>query len=456
MYLQEIIEVAIGMVFVWFLVSLSVMTVQEWIAARLKWRATDLETALRRLIDDPSFDQKVGNFWNLFKFEIVIKLWKQLFKIIRRPMKKDEVTTTKPTQDRTIYTDFMNNLQISSLSKDGTPSYISASKFASVVMDTVLTAGTKDSVIQKGLKELEHEIYRIKESERLDARKMFDNLTTLVQTSANTKEGKAFLNNKKKEIIEKYPGLEKSVNMLFDIPKPTQNLTETLDSLAQGAAVIAVKNDKIREALTGLVGSVKGLAATEENALANARTNLENYFNDYMDRLGGVYKRRAQVWAFCIGLVLAILLNIDSYNIMQHLWREPTLRQSIVAQAEKSVKDGSTTENIDVPQLQTKLGELNLPIGWVQEADPSLCKLSPTPSIDDNDVFCMFGLRTVNRTDASASSFFTWLIGVVITGGAAAQGSPFWFEILGKLVNIRSTGIKPEEKEQKAAAAKAA
>jgi len=33
-----------------------------------------------------------------------------------------------------------------------------------------------------------------------------------------------------------------------------------------------------------------------------------------------------------------------------------------------------------------------------------------------------------------------------MTGAAAAQGAPFWFDILKKLINVRSTGPKPEEK----------
>jgi hypothetical protein len=42
--------------------------------------------------------------------------------------------------------------------------------------------------------------------------------------------------------------------------------------------------------------------------------------------------------------------------------------------------------------------------------------------------------------------FVTKAVGVLITALAAMQGAPFWFEILKKIVNVRSTGIKPEEK----------
>jgi hypothetical protein len=38
-------------------------------------------------------------------------------------------------------------------------------------------------------------------------------------------------------------------------------------------------------------------------------------------------------------------------------------------------------------------------------------------------------------------------MGLLMTGLAATQGAPFWFDILGKLVNVRGTGANPAEKQ---------
>ena len=75
-----------------------------------------------------------------------------------------------------------------------------------------------------------------------------------------------------------------------------------------------------------------------------------------MDRLTGAYKRRAQAIAFIIGFFLALLLNVDTINVANSLWREPTLRQAIIAQAENytppATSQGTTTiaplENVSV------------------------------------------------------------------------------------------------------------
>ena len=50
---SETLEVAIGMVFLFLLMSLICTAIKEWIEALLKWRAMDLERAMRTLLDDP-------------------------------------------------------------------------------------------------------------------------------------------------------------------------------------------------------------------------------------------------------------------------------------------------------------------------------------------------------------------------------------------------------------------
>ena len=50
MYLEEVLEVAVGLIFMWLVLSISTMQVQEWIVTRLNWRADDLEKAIRQML----------------------------------------------------------------------------------------------------------------------------------------------------------------------------------------------------------------------------------------------------------------------------------------------------------------------------------------------------------------------------------------------------------------------
>jgi hypothetical protein len=67
MNISELVEVAIGMVFVFLTVSLACSAVQEVMARWLNWRAKDLEVTLRDMLDNPPRTQTVQIFtdwWN--------------------------------------------------------------------------------------------------------------------------------------------------------------------------------------------------------------------------------------------------------------------------------------------------------------------------------------------------------------------------------------------------------
>jgi hypothetical protein len=252
-----------------------------------------------------------------------------------------------------------------------------------------------------------------------------------------------------------------------------------LQRLGHGIFVIGAQNEHLRESLAPLILNAERYVADKEQAIAKARQNVEQWFTETMDRLSGVYKRRAQVVSFMVGITLALIINIDSVSITEALWREPTLRQAIIVQAELEVArageagqvPGESSSNT-IADLQEKLKDLSLPLGWTvipkENYTVSLCKWMPTTDRQDEDRFGI-KLPAISSIDdvrlyftnsakflcyspvvnSNATSGFKWLLGILITGGAAAQGAPFWFEILGKLVNVRSVGGKPEDRAKK-------
>jgi hypothetical protein len=52
MYLDAILEVAIGLVFAWLVLSIATMQVQEWISSWFRWRAQSLEESIHRMLQD--------------------------------------------------------------------------------------------------------------------------------------------------------------------------------------------------------------------------------------------------------------------------------------------------------------------------------------------------------------------------------------------------------------------
>jgi len=209
---------------------------------------------------------------------------------------------------------------------------------------------------------------------------------------------------------------------------------------------------------------VEDYAIQGESQLGLARKSVEKWFDDSMDRLNGAFKRYAQFWAFVIGLYLAVALNIDSINLSIYLWRDPTIRQVLVANASQlQLPEASLATDPEqaMQDIRQQFVGLNLPIGWVinkghdaayESYLDSDCQLFPNvnqsfgiPIIintKDLEKICIAPPQSNNQTNIGLKLF-----GILFTAVAAAQGAPFWFDLLKKLINIRGTGVNPVEKE---------
>jgi hypothetical protein len=181
---------------------------------------------------------------------------------------------------------------------------------------------------------------------------------------------------------------------------------------------------------------------TAGNDVSKLKKSLEDWYNSAMDRVSGWYKYRTQKILFGIGLVIAVSVNVDAIKIVKQLSKDSTLRQSIVAAAgaAKQPQTGSTgSANDQIKAVQQQVADVNglgIPIGWTHVPDILVKKV-----------------REANGT----SSYGPWhwgyvnvLLGWLMTAVAVSLGAPFWFDILNKIMVVRST-VKPREKSQEEA-----
>ena len=105
------------------------------------------------------------------------------------------------------------------------------------------------------------------------------------------------------------------------------------------------------------------------------KSHIEDWYNSAMDRVSGWYKYHTQWMLFGIGIVLAIALNADTVNIVQQLSKNPTLRESVVAAAQAyPAKTSGQTPPDQTPDLAKQLANvsgqiskvegLGIPLGW--------------------------------------------------------------------------------------------
>lgn len=203
------------------------------------------------------------------------------------------------------------------------------------------------------------------------------------------------------------------------------------------------------------------LSALVEDASGKPDAFLERsrkWFEEEMNRLSGWYKRRTKLFLLLFGAMLAVTLNVDSVLITRTLWNDPTVRATVVTQAQQltststvppttaagTVSPGTTsttscptragstgtattttTDPLDcVAARIQKLRSLQLPIGW------------PTWPWHWPSAYAGNDPRFPHEPGGVPLKLF----GLIVTALAAAQGGPFWFDLLGKLINPRGTG----------------
>jgi hypothetical protein len=149
------------------------------------------------------------------------------------------------------------------------------------------------------------------------------------------------------------------------------------------------------------------------------KSQLENWFNNTMERASGWYKRRTQWIQLVFAIGFAVCLNIDSVHIGQTLFAvHSPLREALVEQA----KPFLASHNDTLEHVTAAISTVSLPIGWAD-----------------------FRWKGLNQT---ALDILSWLPGWLITALAVSLGAPFWFDLLNKFINIRGAGKAPEERQK--------
>lgn len=329
MQLDAILEVAVGLVFVWLVISVATMEIQNRISTALNWRADYLERSILSMLKDKALVQK------FYQHPLILEL-----------SLKDK--DGKFIRDKS--------------GKIRQPEFIPNPTFAAAAFEVMMNAGKDGPDVPVDMMSID--------------------------------EMKASM----KSLGEKNPPLAKLTHYLFP------NMEKAADNI--------------------------------ELKLAEYRKNTENWFNDVMSQTSNWYKIRAQWMSFVIGLFFAIFLNIDTLQVAQKLWQEPTARAVLVAQAEAEAQRDEPSSN-----GMATARSLNIPIGWTTTAlTTKSCAL-----------FGMINYQVVIRSGGECLAVTSlpalnngWgllvkLFGYLLSGAAAAQGAPFWFDILRKLV-----GVKPQ------------
>ena len=175
----------------------------------------------------------------------------------------------------------------------------------------------------------------------------------------------------------------------------------------------------VRTALLALIQNASG-------DLDRAQKNVEQWFDDTMERASGWYKRRTVIVTAFVALLLTVGTNADTLRMARLLWTNGTQRALLVEKAKNRTVSSASDVQIGYP-------DKNNPLHPVQKAKAD--ELEALKS--------MLGWSGEDLRDGKA--WMLRLVGWFLSTTAIALGAPFWFDLLNKLVNVRNAGKKPEK-----------
>ncbi|HSU16299.1 hypothetical protein [Longimicrobium sp.] len=330
MFGSEILEVAIGIIFIYILVSVICSAVREGIEAFMKTRSAYLEHGIRELLHDADGKGLAESF---FKHPLIYGLY------------LDEYKPRPPLSVKGLFPWTRGRRPSYAAKGSGLPSYIPTKSFALALMDLAARGPATNAISSSP------------ESTRIS----LDSIRQNVENLGN-------------------PGVQRALLTALD---------------------------------------------TAQNDLDKLQANLEAWYDSAMDRVSGWYKRSSQWIILVIGFAVAVAFNVNTLTIADYLYRNDAARQALVARAETAARDSTFVDSMNYKRARLALDSLSLPIGWTQK------RIVPK-EVDTGLERAWFFIGI---------PFFGWLM----TGIAATMGAPFWFDLLNKVMVIRST-VKPREK----------
>ncbi|HXO22575.1 MAG TPA: hypothetical protein VOA87_21850 [Thermoanaerobaculia bacterium] len=377
---STVLDVAIGLIFVFLLVSLMVTAVTELIASVLKWRADTLWQGIQNLLDSPGAQEWASK---LYAHPLIQGL---------SPLQKK----ASPGGGE---------------GKAG-PSYIPSRTFA-VSLVEILKAEAK-----KGLGAA---VVKVADPAAKEARAAIDAIPVSGATGTAVK-------NDLRQLLDQ---AQKSGYTAADFQRNAGELIDSLpDERLLDLAVAGLADTRLGRSLQALISE-------SERDIESLKQNIEVWFNNSMDRVSGWYKRKTQWVHAVLALVLVVGVNVDSILIVESLSQNSTLRDSLVAQAQTYAKQTTVPQNQTFQQLREQMQQLDLPIGWrLPRQTATTATNAPQPADPDH--------RLLELDDLGSTILFH-LWGWLLTAIAASLGAPFWFDMLNKVITIRSAGKAPEE-----------
>ena len=210
-----------------------------------------------------------------------------------------------------------------------------------------------------------------------------------------------------------------------------------------------INNPPFREAMQVILYSAQDLPT--------AMLKLQSWFNDGMQRSSSLFREKLQRMSLIVGCVLVLLMNVDTLSITKELWEDHDLRANLAATASANAQYPTTidpetgeaeaistdliNDALAAQRTAQQLVAMNVPLGWnFVSLTPEMAQNAATLGLPDpyDDTSNLWNLWPFSGNPSWLSLLIAKLVGLAASAIAAAQGAPFWFDLLQKITSRRS------------------
>ena len=490
MNLPLVIEIAIGLVFIYLILSLLTSEIQELIAILLQWRAEHLKKSIENLftgsaIEDPVYQKFTDEFYASPLIQSLNQEAKGVLAIFFRSIIQgltrsySLLTRTRNVFDRqksapsyipaeTFSVALLQKLNIDQLSQS--ISELTAKRFSQerLVLLQIVLDDLRNSLGDNSF--LDHEFKGLQRSLDNTIDDFISGRTTLANSvNQVSHQLLQFIDNTEsllgeehhcKEIIRSrlpyikqtisQQQLEPTIAEVLRLVFATSNalpgtrsgdrpakvspwlveMVETIDreqpELLKNVALLPYP---LQQNLLSLAKQSRIKAHSLEAEVRQLEVEVATWFNNSMERASGVYRRNSKGVAILIGFFVALLINADTLHMVERLSKDNLLRSTITQAADRVVVQASPAPaETELARIKTavnaELDTLPLPIGW----------------------------DAINTREQAIADkgwsvpFLRRAIGWLISGIALSMGASFWYDLLKRVVQVRGTGGKPDER----------
>ena len=229
--------------------------------------------------------------------------------------------------------------------------------------------------------------------------------------------------------LPSYISARSFADAVIDLVVPNAQGLTTMDDIQTNLQVLP---DPFKTSLEALVKNANG-------DVSKFRTSVEQWYDDHMDRVSGWYKRRTASITLVVGAIMVVILNLNALTIGRTLYTENAVSAAVSNVAAKTTSCSSADQSC-LANLDSELSAAaasGLPVGW-----------GTVRACTQKGVVCGWwerrGILSPFGGDGSqAAQVLLVLLGFLIMIFALLPGAQFWFGLLTKLNTLRATGPPP-------------